>query len=229
MPELSPVFNIVLHIVYGWSSAAFTHSLDDIAAAITALKTYGMSPSTCLAQHTPLYTLLLAHASLRPLEIYALAAEHGVENIALAVSSQLVACHLDEITDVLLVRMGARYLLRLAKLQAALMEKLRDLMLTPPEGHLSTSVCGFAQQRTLMGAWALATANLSWKARPGASARCRGARYATTDVSFWLQISLRARFRQRSMKPRAALHARCAGTRSGRASGSFCTGGLWPG
>ncbi|EKM52102.1 uncharacterized protein PHACADRAFT_262570 [Phanerochaete carnosa HHB-10118-sp] len=198
VPEPSPVFNIILHIIYGWSSAAFTHTLDDIAATVIALKTYGMSTSACLAQHTPLYTLMLAHASLRPLEIYALAAEHGLEHIAVVVSSQLVAYRLHEITDPLLVRMGARYLLRLAKLQATLMEKLRDLMLTPPEGHASTSTCGFAQQRILMGAWAIATASLSWKAKPDLSASVIQAAFNEAEGSLTCALcrdALRTRIR----------------------------------
>lgn len=168
VPELSPVFNVVLHTVYGWSCSAFSPTLEDVAAALTALAAYGVSLSTCLARNSPLYAVVLTHAARQPMETYALAAAHDVEHLASAVSSQLLSYRLSELLDEHALRMGARYLLRLAKLQQERMEKLRDLVLAPPEGHLPAPSCGFVQQRTLTAVWANVTAEMSWKARPGA-------------------------------------------------------------
>ncbi|GJE91625.1 hypothetical protein PsYK624_077750 [Phanerochaete sordida] len=170
VPELSNVFTIVLHTIYGWSCTGLHPSTDDLSAALTALEVYGVPASTCLAPNSPLHALVLAHAALRPLEVFALAAEHGVEPLAVAVSSKLVGRTVPSIPEPLLERIGARYLLRLARLQLSLMDRLRELVLNPPQPHLPAATCGFSEQRTLIGTWALASARLSWHAKPDLSA-----------------------------------------------------------
>jgi hypothetical protein len=161
------VFNIILHTIYGWSCAAFGPSINDIFAAVRALHTYGVSLSICIAPDTPLWTLILNYTPLYPIEIYALAGSYNLEQLAARVSSQLLSVNILSLSDELVAQMTARYLHRLVSLQTARMEKLKELVLTPPEGHIPSATCSYAQQKDMTGSWALASAELSWIARPG--------------------------------------------------------------
>ncbi|KAJ6616872.1 hypothetical protein B0H10DRAFT_2219033 [Mycena sp. CBHHK59/15] len=92
VPEPSPVLNIILHAIHDLSCAQFSPPFDTLVHAVDAMPTYGIAPKStaCACTHsshilpsTPLFTLLLSHAPLFPLDLYALAAHYDI--LALAV------------------------------------------------------------------------------------------------------------------------------------------------
>lgn len=170
--DTAAVLNVILHAIYEWPCTTFAPTFDSIEAATARLETYGVSLKDCLAPEKPLRVLLLNHTSIRPMEIYAMAAFNGLEEFAVVVSSHLLAYRLTTLSDELAVRMGARYLYRLAVLHHNRMEKLKKLVLSAPDVHATTDTCSFMQQKDLTGVWALASAHLSWEATPGMTLFC---------------------------------------------------------
>ena len=136
-------------------------------AAVDALRDYGVNPKLCIVPSSPLYTLLLSHAPLHPLEVYALAASHDLRELAAATSSHLLSFSLATLSDAVAERIGPIYLKRLFFLHFGRVDALKRLLLPPPHPHAPTPWCDFTEQKKLTRAWALASAYLAWDARPG--------------------------------------------------------------
>ncbi|KAF9488094.1 hypothetical protein BDN71DRAFT_542634 [Pleurotus eryngii] len=169
VPETSAVLNVILHTIYGMSCAHYLPSYEVLATAVERLPFYGISPMARILPTSPLYTLLLSHAPLRPLELYALAASFELDALAVAVSSHLLGMHLSSITDELARRMGPIYLKRLFFLHFGRSEALKRILLPPPHPHPPSPMCDFVEQKKLTRAWALASAYFAWDARPDVS------------------------------------------------------------
>lgn len=165
--DTSTVFNIVLHTIYDMSCAHYSPSLDALASAVTALHAYGVPPKAFILPSKPLYTLLLSHAPLYPLELYALASKYDLYDLAVTTSSHLLSFPLATLTDEMAERIGAVYLRRLFFLHFGRADALKRLLLSPPHPHAPTVWCDFTEQKKLTRAWALASAYLAWDARPG--------------------------------------------------------------
>jgi hypothetical protein len=129
---------------------------------------YGLIPKELIAPEHPLYNLLLAHAPLRPLDIYALAGHHGIEELARPASSHLLGVSLHQVTDALGIRMGTTYLKRLFLLHRYRMDALKNVLLQPPRFHGLTDLCSFEDQKRLTRAWALGSTYLVWELSAGA-------------------------------------------------------------
>ena len=169
VPESSVVLNILLHTIYNLSCAHYAPSFFALESAVTALKTYGVPLHSCIANSTHLYTLLMSHAPLCPLELYVLAASNDLYDLAVATSSHLLSFTLASLTDGMAERMGPVYLKRLFFLHFGRADALKRLLLSPPHPHPPTQWCDFTEQKKLTRAWALASAYLAWDARPGQS------------------------------------------------------------
>jgi len=169
VPESSAVLNIVLHTVYDMSCSHYSPSFESLAAAVQTLQTHGISLNRHIAPSTPLHALLLSHAPLRPLELYALAASYDLYDLAVPTSSHLLSFSLASLTDEMADQIGPRYLKRLFFLHFGRSDALKRLLLPPPHPHAPTSSCDFAEQKKLTRAWALASAYLAWDARPDLS------------------------------------------------------------
>ncbi|KDR74255.1 hypothetical protein GALMADRAFT_250025 [Galerina marginata CBS 339.88] len=164
------VLNIILHTLYGTSPAAHSPNLETLVHAVDCMPGYSILPQYFIRPSSPLYELLLAHAPLHPLEVYALAAHHGLSSLAISVSSHLLSCDLPTITDEMAVRMGAVYLKKLLQLQAEWLTSLKAILLQPPSQHPQSDRCRFSDQKKLTHAWVLVTAYLAWEARADLSA-----------------------------------------------------------
>jgi hypothetical protein len=149
------------------SCAQFSPSIDCITEAVDSLKAYGHPMQTYIAPNMPLYNLILSRSPLYPIELYALAAENDLSELAVAISSHLLAFNLSNLTDGLASKIGPIYLKRLFFLHLGRNDALKRLLLSPPALHGPTADCDFTQQKKLTRAWALATAYLAWDARPG--------------------------------------------------------------
>jgi hypothetical protein len=169
VPEQSIVLNIVLHTIYGISCAKYNPPFDAIAAAISALQTYGVPLYARISPGTPLFSLLMPFAPLIPLELYILAATYDLYDLAAFASQYLHSLSLSSLTDEMAVQMGAIYLKRLFFLHYGRIDALRRILLTPPRPHTPTPHCDSMDQKRLTRAWALASASLVWDARAGTS------------------------------------------------------------
>ena len=49
-------------------------------------------------------------------------------------------------------------------------DQLKRLLVVPPPPHAPTQICDFTEQKAVTRAWSLATAYLTWEARPDLSA-----------------------------------------------------------
>lgn len=167
LPETSEVVNVLLHTIYGISCSQYNPSVAVLIATITALRKYGVSLNDHINPSTPLFPVLTAQAPMHGIELYMVAAENDLQELAVAVSSHLLSFHLPTVTDEMAARMGPLYLKRLFFLHINRTQVLQKLMMTPPATHLPSLDCGIDEQRRLMRAWALACASLAWDARPG--------------------------------------------------------------
>ncbi|OBZ68199.1 hypothetical protein A0H81_11807 [Grifola frondosa] len=169
LPESADVVNIVVHTIYSMSCTQFSPTFETIDAAVDALLKYGMPIKTYIVSGSPLFNLILAQAPYRPIDTYALVAAHDLYDLAVTISSHLLAYPLPSLTDKLSARMGPIYLKRLFFLHYGRMEALKNLVLRPPGSHSPTQICNSTQQTKLTRVWALACAQMVWDARPNLS------------------------------------------------------------
>jgi len=149
VPEGSHVLNIVLHAIYDLSCTQYSPSFDTLVEAVSTLTTYGIAPKNVITPSTPLYDILLTHATIRPLDLYALASQNDLYDLAVATSSYLLSFSLSAISDEIAERIGPLYLKRLFFLHLGRAEVLRNILLPPPYPHPPTSVCGYSQQKKI--------------------------------------------------------------------------------
>jgi hypothetical protein len=171
IPENSTVLNVLLHSVYDMSCAHYSPNFPTLITAVNRLPVYGLAPKVYIAPSTPLYSILLAHAPVYPIEMYALSASHDLYDLAVATSSHLLSFPLASLTDDMAEKIGAVYIKRLFFLHFGRSDALKRVLLPPPQPHSPTSLCDFSEQKKLTRAWALASAYLAWDARPGTCSR----------------------------------------------------------
>ena len=169
LPEDSHVLNIVLHLLYTIPCSHFCPPIDVISKAVRALKRYGVPMKSFTTPDTCLYNLIMSRAPLHPIELYAIAAEHDLYDLAVAISPHLMSFNLATLTDEIVMQIGPMYLKRLFFLHLGRNEALKRLLFNPPTLHGPTPQCDFTEQKKLTRAWALAAAYLAWDARPGLS------------------------------------------------------------
>lgn len=167
--EDSTVLNVVLHTIYNMSCNHYSPTVDTLISSVDALHKYGVSLPKCISPSTPLFHQILSIAPVAPMETYTLAAHYDLYDLAVRISSHLLAFPLPNLTDEHAVRMGPIYLKRLFFLHLGRIDALKRLLLPPPHPHAPTPACDFIEQKKLTRAWALASAYLAWDARPGAS------------------------------------------------------------
>jgi len=169
VPERSSVLNVILHIIYHMSCTQYSPSFDILVEAVRTLKTYGISAKNVITPSTPLHGILLTHAADRALELFALASQNDLYDLAVSSSSFLLSISLSAISDQMAEQIGPIYLKRLFFMHLGRAEVLRNILLPPPYPHTPTSTCDTVQQKNLTRAWALASASLVWDARADVS------------------------------------------------------------
>jgi len=167
IPEPANVLNIVLHAIYNISCSHYDHPLHTLSAAISALLVYGVNLQEHIRPTAPLFSLFLSHAPTLPLDVYSLAAQHDLHELAVSASPHLLSFSLPSLSDEAARTIGPVYLKRLFFLHLGRTEALRRLLLPPPHPHAPTRDCDFIERRKLTRGWALATAGLAWDTRPG--------------------------------------------------------------
>ncbi|KAI0721318.1 hypothetical protein C8T65DRAFT_631311 [Cerioporus squamosus] len=169
-PHSSEVINVILHTMYGLSCAQYLPTLEVVEAAVDSLSTlYGVSVPALAAPGMPLFQLIHSFAPFRPLDAYSLAAHHGLEDLAVTISSHLLAYDLSRLPDTAAQKMGPIYLKRLFLLHQSRVAALRNILFKAPEEHPPVTGCGQDNQQAMMRAWALAVAQLVWDVLPSVS------------------------------------------------------------
>ncbi|KAF9040183.1 hypothetical protein BDZ89DRAFT_944958, partial [Hymenopellis radicata] len=163
----SAVLNIILHAIYDLPSAQFSPSFPTLVDAVDRMQpVYGVAPTRFIlpATSSDLFSQLYSHAPLRPIDVYMLAAHHGLEDLAVLASGHLLSFKLETLTDDMTVYMGGMHLKRLVFLHLDRLKRLKEILLVPPPPH-EGGVCTADPQR----AWALAAAELVNDAKPDLS------------------------------------------------------------
>lgn len=152
LSETSAVLEVVLRALHAISLDACTISFDTLCAVVSALKKYGGALPAPVSPRTQLMERLLGFAPLCGIELYVLAGEHNLEELAKSSSSYVLARPLAGLSNELARTMGAHYLKRLYGLQMMRLAELRGLLFIPPTFHRVMRGCTLAEQRRLTGA-----------------------------------------------------------------------------
>ncbi|KDN49879.1 hypothetical protein RSAG8_01944, partial [Rhizoctonia solani AG-8 WAC10335] len=201
----SDVLNVVLHSVYKFEVGGYRPSPSTLREATHALSFLGYNLSYIYVPHSELFMLFLQAGVAEPLEMYALAAQYALEDLAVAVSTFTLSVSPSEITDDLAVQMGPIYLRRLFFLHLGRADALKRLLYPPPAPHSATPDpnCGPENQSTVSRIWALACATVVVDNNPSnlasiftplsAQLRCQRCRQTlqervTTLISDWSSI-----------------------------------------
>lgn len=161
------VLNLVLHVVYDLSHLPHNLGLRDLITAVDALAFYGVSLQDHARHGTPLFQLLASHMVAAPIDVYALAASHDLQDMAVLGSAYSLGKRASDITNDQAVRMGVHYLRRLIDLQLSRASKLKGLLRNPPARHPPTENCSIATQEQLAKAWLIVGAYFLWETVPG--------------------------------------------------------------
>ncbi|KAF8602881.1 hypothetical protein BDV93DRAFT_443356 [Ceratobasidium sp. AG-I] len=129
------VLNVLLHAIYGFSVQSYKPSPAILRETIVALANLGFSIETFLVPHSELYMLYLQAAATEPLPMYALAAEHSLESLAVSVSTFTLSVSLSDLTDDLAEQIGPTYLRRLFFLHLGRTDALKRILYPPPASH----------------------------------------------------------------------------------------------
>ncbi|KAM5533991.1 hypothetical protein V8D89_012311 [Ganoderma adspersum] len=185
LPEPASVLDLIINIVYGISCTHLAPSLETTEATLDALVKYSIHPRLHVSPSQPLYHLLLLQAPLRPIEAYAVAGRHGLEDAVVRISRHLLLYDVSQLTDALMTKMGAVYFCRLICLHQGRVSTLKSIVLCPPAQHSPMPACrecGPARVQ-MAQAWAIALTELVWDLSPGISTKSLRQRFEDGDVS----------------------------------------------
>lgn len=165
--EVSDVLNVVLHCVYGLSCDTYEPSFECLCLSVSALEKYGLPPSQHVARNTPLFNTFLTYAALYPIETYALAASHALEDLAVTTSSYTLNVKVYDIPQDLADAIGPSYLHRLHRLHASRMTALKALLDERLYPHVTKPYCSVEQRQVVSRAYQLAGTQVYYSATPG--------------------------------------------------------------
>ncbi|KIY67141.1 hypothetical protein CYLTODRAFT_14835 [Cylindrobasidium torrendii FP15055 ss-10] len=166
VPEKSDILMIILNAIYNLPDAKANPTLSDLELAISRMSVYGLDPRSLITPNTALFRLLYAQAPYMPLELYMVASQYELEDLACITSGHLLSLNLSTITDAMSSRMGPRYLKRLFMLHIDRIARLKEILSVPPTPHPAWRSCDAA---LLQRAWAFSTTSIVKDAQPSLS------------------------------------------------------------
>ena len=161
------LLNIVLHCVYGIPCDDYHPTFECLTASLPILEKYGLTLSHYLAHGTPLYNTVLNYAPLLPIETYALAASHNLEDLAVTASSYTLHVKTHRLPHDLTDAMGTKYLQRLHQLHASRLIYLKELLAEKIFPHVERPYCSVEARQVVSEAYRLAGAQIFFDATPG--------------------------------------------------------------
>ena len=142
------MLNDLFHTVYGLSCDIHWPPLESIHATLEALKKYGMTPlEVFVFRDTFLYHAILHEAKEHPIGAYVCAAQHKLEDVAVATSAKTVHRRVYDLDLETAEKMGTFYLNRLHQLHCLRTEHLKHLFYIRLPGHVATPSCSLKRQR----------------------------------------------------------------------------------
>ncbi|CAL1714060.1 unnamed protein product [Somion occarium] len=158
--ESSPLISIMLNTIYDKPLDSLHPNATILISSIDTLKKYGIPLNQYVHSNTPLFTALVAAAPSCAIDLYILAAENDLHELAAAISVYLYSFDLSTVTDEMAIRMGPIYLKKLFLLQITRIATLEQLIAAPLALHSPTSTCDMDAQHLLARRWDLATINI---------------------------------------------------------------------
>ncbi|CAL1714061.1 unnamed protein product [Somion occarium] len=133
--ESSPLISIMLNTIYDKPLDSLHPNATILISSIDTLKKYGIPLNQYVHSNTPLFTALVAAAPSCAIDLYILAAENDLHELAAAIS-------------------------KLFLLQITRIATLEQLIAAPLALHSPTSTCDMDAQHLLARRWDLATINI---------------------------------------------------------------------
>ncbi|KIO24989.1 hypothetical protein M407DRAFT_76239, partial [Tulasnella calospora MUT 4182] len=162
IPEGSGVVNILFHVLYNTTSfARYSPDFETLSAVLPFMKKYGLDVSSVGIASAEVVQTLLSFAQERPLDVYTLAAQYGLRELAVAASPYTLDVSLSNLTDQQSVAMGPLYLKWLFFLHFGRSEALKRILVKPFEPHpagMRGSSCTEDDRSAMCRAWGLVTA-----------------------------------------------------------------------
>lgn len=160
--------NIILHALYDMSMEPYRPGPDVVEAAVERMTPLGIIVHKVIYDECPLYQYILSYTPLRPVDVYAMAAYHGIHSLAVRASTYLLNLDVEFVSDELIVRMGPQYFMKLVRLHSTRFQALKAELLIEPLAHPPVQVdnCSFAQQQKARQVWALFCAEPAWHFSP---------------------------------------------------------------
>ncbi|ESK95262.1 hypothetical protein Moror_4020 [Moniliophthora roreri MCA 2997] len=169
-PELDLLLQAIYTIPASSASTACGGNVAELQRFVRGvgwLPTYGIPAKSVILPCTHLFDCILSFAPLYPLEVYALAGHHDMNDLAVAASPHTLPLELWNIDEELAVRMSAKYFLHLVRLHMGRKSTLRNLLAKEPDPHSPIETCGFETQEKLRKNWYTAIALLTWDITAG--------------------------------------------------------------
>ncbi|KAF8598921.1 hypothetical protein BDV93DRAFT_450177 [Ceratobasidium sp. AG-I] len=155
------VLQVVLLALYELPMSLCDPSFETLCAVITALATLGYDLQSIAPPQSELFKLFLEAAEGDPLSIYAIAAQHSFEELAISASRFSLNKPIKNLSDELAEQMGTVYLRRLLRLHLQHTTSLRHLITPPPVLHPPTDdypKCNKEMQESVNQTWLVVSA-----------------------------------------------------------------------
>ncbi|KAF7983307.1 hypothetical protein HWV62_22984 [Athelia sp. TMB] len=162
VPETSMVFNIIIHTIYRVSCAHYHPAFHDLTDAVSALHKYGIDLGATITPTSSLFNLLLSHAPDQAFDIYALASQYELYDLAVSASAYLRTFPLCNLTDEMIARVSAVYVKKLFFMHLGRVEALKLLLFPPPHSHESALGCRPEEREAVKKGWTMAAITLAW-------------------------------------------------------------------
>lgn len=161
VPETSSVVNVACHLLYNLSFEPYSPQLDVLTQVFPFIDKYGLSHHELTTSGSQLSTALLSFAPKHPLEVYTLAAQRNLHDLAVLSSQFTLSVSLSILTDQQAMDMGALYMKWLFFLHLGRAEALKRILVTPLDEHPADqpgATCNKEDRSALARAWGLVTA-----------------------------------------------------------------------
>lgn len=157
LTEDSWTLNVVFHIIYGISFRIFSPPLETLLKAVRSLQKYGIPPNSHVIPGTPIFDDIVLRMPQQPLEVYILAAENDIFELARIASGYLLNLEVHSLPRAATLRISPAYLSLLYNLHMLRKRVLHELILLPPDEHEPTYLCGYGEYQALVREWIYVT------------------------------------------------------------------------
>lgn len=165
--EDAQTLNVMLHVIYNISFHLYSPPLEILLQAIRTFEKYGLTLDMHILPGTPLFEDIVLKTPCQPLEVYLVAAEYDLFELARAASGYLLSTSLLFLPEAAILRLNVEYLSMLYNLHKLRTMVLQHLVSQPPDGHEPKFHCGFSECQAMRSAWSVTASTFVLQANPG--------------------------------------------------------------